>query len=110
MFLKDLTIIIWFPAALQHKEPHKRRDFPDEPMLSVVTDVRYEATMIASQNHCHRCKVQVSRALMQSSHTYDTFTEAYHVSDLQKVVRQTQVWNLKSRIEFTINSRNPRLS
>ena len=84
MYLKDLTSIIGFPAPLQHKEPHKRRDFPDEPMLSIVTDVRYKATMTASQKHCHMCTVPVSRPLMQR------FTEAYHVSDIQEVVRQTQ--------------------
>ena len=40
MYLKDLTSIIGFPAPMQHKEPHELRDLPDEPMLSVMTDIR----------------------------------------------------------------------
>ena len=43
MYLKDLTSIIGFPAPIQQKESHERRDFPDEPILSVMTDIRYEA-------------------------------------------------------------------
>ena len=78
MYLKHLTSIIGFPAPLQHKEPHPRRDFPDEPMLSIVTEVRYKATITAAQNHCHRSSVPVSRSLMQRFRTYDTYTEAYH--------------------------------
>ena len=107
LYFKDLTNVIGFPAPIQHKEPHKLRDLPNEPMLSVMTDIRYEATQTAAQNRCHRCTVPVSKVLMQRSHT---FTEAYYVSDLQKVCRQTQTWPLKARIEFKVNSRNPRLS
>ena len=75
-------------------------------MLSIVTDVRYEATMTAAQNHCYRSSVPVARR----SRTYNTFTEAYHSSEMQEEVRRSQAWNLKSRMEFTMNSRNPRLS
>ena len=42
-YLKDLTNVIGFPAPMQHKEPHELRDLPNEPMLSVMTDLRYEA-------------------------------------------------------------------
>ena len=84
LYLKNLTNTIGFPAPLQHKEPHPRRDFPDEPMLSIVTDVRYEDTMTAPQNHCHRSSVPVARTLMQRSRTYDTFTEAYLSSEKQR--------------------------
>ena len=48
--------------------------------------------------------------LTQRSQTYDIFTESYHVSELQKVYRQTQTWPVKPRIEFNVSSRNPRLS
>ena len=79
-------------------------------MLSIVTDMRYEASMTAAQNHCHRASVPVARTHMQRSRTYDTFTEAYLSSEKQEEVRRAQAWNLKSRMEFTMNSRNPRLS
>ena len=93
LYLKNLTKTIGFPAPLQHKEPHPLRYFHDKPILSIVTDVRYEATMTAAQNHCHRSSVPVTRSLMQ-----------------RKAGRRAQDWNLKSRMEFTMNSRNPRLS
>ena len=51
LYLKDLTSLIWFPAPLQHNEPHELRDKPNEPGLSVMTDIMYEATMTAAQNH-----------------------------------------------------------
>ena len=76
LYLKDLTSVIGFPAPMQHKEPHELRDLPNEPVLSVMTDIRYEATQTAAQNHCHRCTVHVSKVLMQRIYTYDTFTEA----------------------------------
>ena len=37
------------------------------------------------------------------------YLKSYGIEDLQEEVRRTQAWNLKSRIEFTMNSRNPRL-
>ena len=56
LYVKNQTSIIGFPAPLHHKEPDQRREFPDEP--SILTDVKYEATMTAAQNHCHRCRCQ----------------------------------------------------
>ena len=110
LHLRNLANNIGFPAPLKHKESHLRRDYLDEPMLSIVTDVRYEATMTATQNHYHRSSVPVARTLMQRSRTYDTFTEAYLTSKKQDEIRCAQSWNLKSSMEFTMNSRNPRLS
>ena len=55
LYLKDLTNVIGFPATMQHKEPHELRDLSIEPMLSVMTDIMYEATQTAAQNHCHSC-------------------------------------------------------
>ena len=66
--------------------------------------------MTAAQSHCHSCTVPVSKVLTQRSQTYDVFTESYHVSEVQKVCRQTQTWLVKSRIEFNVSSRNPRQS
>ena len=90
--------------------PHELRDTTNEPVLSVMTDLRYEATMTAAQSHCHSCTVPVSKVLTQRSQTYDIFTESYHVSELQKVCRQTQTWPVKPRIEFNVSSRDPRLT
>ena len=52
--------------------------------------------MTAAQNHSHRTSVPVARSLMQRSHTYNTFTEAYHTSEMQEEVRRAQARNLKS--------------
>ena len=88
--------------------PHKLRDTVNELVLSVMTDLRYEAAMTAAQSHCHSCTVPVSKVLMQRLQTYKVFTESYHVSEVQKVLRQSQTWPVKSRIEFNVSSRNPR--
>ena len=110
LYCRNLVNLVGFPAPLQHKAPHSRRDFPDEPLLSIVTDMRQKATLTAAQNHCYRASVPVTKTLVQRSRTYDTFTEAYHSSERQEEVRRVQTWNLTARLEFTMNSKHPRLS
>ena len=66
--------------------------------------------MTAAQSHCHSCTVPVSKVLTQRLQAYNVFTESYHVSEVQKVCRQTQTWPVKSRIEYNVSSRNPRQS
>ena len=48
--------------------------------------------------------------MSQRYHRYDIFTESYHTSERQQEVRREQTWNLKARLEFTANSKHPRLS
>ena len=79
-----------------------------EPVNSIMTDIRYEASMTASESHCHDCTVPVSKVLTQRSQTYKVFKEVYHVSEVQTALRQCQTWTVKSRVEFNVNSRNPR--
>ena len=45
LYLKDLACLVCFPAPLQHKVPLELRDTANEPVLSVMTDLRYEASM-----------------------------------------------------------------
>ena len=40
LYLKDLTSLICFPAPLQYKVPHELRDKANEPVLSIMTDLR----------------------------------------------------------------------
>ena len=82
--------LVGFPAPLQHRAPDPCRDFPDKPLLSIMTDMRQEATLTAAQNHCHIASVPVTKSLVQRSRTYDTFTEAYHSSERQEEVRRVQ--------------------
>ena len=102
--------LVRFPAPLQHKEQYPRRELPDEPLLSIVTDVRLEATLTAAQNHCHRASVPVTKNLVQRSRTYDTFTESYLSSERQEELRRVQAWNIKARLEFTMYSKHLRPS
>ena len=64
--------------------------------------------MTAAESHCHNCTVPVSKVLTQRSQTYKVFKESYHVSEVQKVLRQSQTWPVKPRLEFNVSSRNPR--
>ena len=48
LFLKDLACLVCLPAPLQHKVPHELRDTANEPVLSVMTDLRYKAAMITN--------------------------------------------------------------
>ena len=80
----------------------------NEPVLSVNTDLMYKASMTAAQSHYHSCTVPVSKVLTQRSQTYEVFTESYHVSEVQKVLRQSQTWPVKSKLEFNVSSGNPR--
>ena len=73
-----------------------------------MTDIRYEASMTASESHCHDCAVPVSKVITQRSQTYKVFKEVYHVSEVQNALRQCQTWTVKGRVEFNVNSRNPR--
>ena len=45
LYLKDLTSLVSFQALLRHKVPHELRHTANEPVLSVMTDLRYEASM-----------------------------------------------------------------
>ena len=60
LFLKGLAALICFPAPLQYKVKHELRDTAREPISSIMSDLRYEATMTASESHCHDCAVPVS--------------------------------------------------
>ena len=60
LHLRNLANNIGFPAPLKHKESHLRRDYLDEPMLSIVTEVRYKATIVCNRGvilhlFCHEC-------------------------------------------------------
>ena len=75
-----------------------------------MKDGQLQSTLTASQNHTYRAAKAVIRTVEQRSQTYDIFTELYHASDKQQEVRREQTWNLKARLEFTANSKHPRLS
>ena len=110
LFLKDLADLVCFPAPLQHKVKHELRDTAEEPVNSIMSDIRYEASMTASESHCHDCAVPVSKFLTQRSQTYKVFREVYHVSEVQTALRECQTWTVKGRVEFNVNSRNPRVA
>ena len=52
LFLEDLADLVCFPAPLQHKVPHELRDTANEPVNSVMTDIRYEAATTAENTKC----------------------------------------------------------
>ena len=67
LFLKDLAALVCFPAPLQYKVKHELRDTANEPVSSIMRDIRYETSMTASESHCHDCAVPVSQFLAQRS-------------------------------------------
>ena len=58
------------------REPHTRRDTPDEPMSNIMREGRLDAALTASQNHTHRAPRNVTKAVNQRSQTYQVHTEA----------------------------------
>ena len=87
LFLKGLAAMICFPAPLQAKVKHELRDTDREPVSSILSDLRYEATMTASESHCHDVAVPVSVLLAQRSQTSKVFREVYHMSKTQTALR-----------------------
>ena len=105
LFLKDLADLVCFSAPLQHKVPNELRDTATEPVNSIMTDIRYEATITAPESHYLNCTIPVSP---QRSYSYKVFKEVYHLSEVQTTLRQSQTWPVKPRVEFNMSSRNPR--
>ena len=58
LFLKGLVALISYPSPMQGKVKHELRD--REPVSSILFDLRYDATMSASESHCHDVPVPVS--------------------------------------------------
>ena len=109
LFLKGLAALICFAAPLQAKVKHKLKDTDREHVISILSDLRYEATMTASESHCHDVAVPVSALLAQRSQTSKVFREVYHVSKAQTALRECQSWTVKRKVEFNCNSRHPRI-
>ena len=95
---------------MQAKGKHELRDTDREPVSSILSDLRYKATMTASESHCHDVAVPVSVLLAQRSQTSIVFREVYHVSKTQSALRECQSWTVKRKVEFNYNSRNPRVA
>ena len=102
--------LISYPAPMQGKVKHELRDTDREPVSSILSDLRYEATMSASESHCHDVAVPVSVVLAQRSQTSKVFREVYHVSKTQSALRTCQSWMVKRKVEFNHNSRNPKIA
>ena len=78
--MKGLVALISYPSPMQGKVKHELRDSDREQVSSILSDLRYEATMSASQSHCHDVPVPVSAVLVQRSQTSKVYREVYHVS------------------------------
>ena len=48
--------------------------------------------------------------MAQRSQTYKVFREVYHVTEVQTALRECHTWTVKGRVEFNVNSRNPRVA
>ena len=64
LVLKGLVALISDPSPMQGKVKHELRDSDREPVSSILSDLRYEATMSASESHCHDVPVPVSAVLV----------------------------------------------
>ena len=89
---------------------HELRDTELELLGSIVADLKYEATMSASESHCHDVPITVSKFLVQRSQTSKVYREVYKASKLQSSVRSCQSWVVKKKIEFSHNSRFPKMA
>ena len=49
--MKDIADLVSFKAPTQHKVQHELRDTDTVPVNSIMTDIRYEARMTASESH-----------------------------------------------------------
>ena len=107
LYCRNLVNLIGFSAPFQHKAPHPRRDFPEKPLASIVTDVVLGEHLDCRSEPCHKASVPSTRTTVQRLQKYDTFTQSYHPSDRQEEVRRVQTWNLNAKLEFTISSKNP---
>ena len=110
LYMKNLVHLISFPSPLQGIVKHELRDSEREPIGSIVADLNYEATMSASESHCHDVPVPVSKVLVQRSQTTKVYREVYKVSKLQSALRACQSWVVKKKIEFSHNSRFPKMA
>ena len=66
--------------------------------------------MSASESHCHDVPITVSKFLVQRSQTSKVHREVYRASKPQSNVRSVQEWVVKKKIEFTHNSRFPKMA
>ena len=62
-----------------------RGQYVTKPAIAI--DLNYEATMSASESHCHDVPVPVSKVLVQRSQTVKVYREVYRVSKLQSALR-----------------------
>ena len=81
-----------------------------EPLGSVMADIKYEACMSAVESNCHDIPRTVGEYLVQRSMTNKVYREAYTTSKVQRSLREIQEWVIKRRIDHTHNSRYPKLA
>ena len=102
--------LVSFPAPFQGITKHELRDTEQQPLGSVMADIKYKACMSAVESNCHDIPRTVGEYLVQRSMTNKVYREAYTTSKVQRSLREIQEWVIKRRIDHTHNSRYPKLA
>ena len=110
LIMDGMVKLLAFPAPMQCISKHVLRDTEQEPLSSIMADIKVEACLSAMEGNCHDITKNVGDYLVQRSGTNKVYRETYTPSKVQKALREVVTFVIKRRIDMTNNSRFPKLS